>query len=212
MTMRNAMNRGSFFFRLPVFLCLLLLAGAFSTEHADAAAAPSLKGGNTRITSEKLTYDSGKNQVIFEGKVHVTRQAMEIWSDLLTVLLDDSGQKPSSGSAGAMGMGGGKVERIIAEKNVRIKQENKVGTCGKATYFVNEGRIVMEQDPVIVDGENNIRGKTITYYTQTGRSVVTSDPSRPVVVQFSTDDKGPLLPGAPGSSGQDAPGGEGTRQ
>ena len=213
MTMRNAMHRGhSFSAGFFVLFCLLILPGMFTAEYAHAAAAskntaaaPASKS-STRIVSEKLTHDSGKNQVIFEGKVHVTRPTMEIWSDVLTVLLDDSGKKSSSaGSAGAMGVGGGKVERIIAEKNVRIEQENKIGTCGKATYFVTEGRILMEQNPVIVDGDNRISGKSITYYTETGRSVVTSDPTKPVEVLFSTDDnKSPVLPGVGAQSGEGA--------
>ena len=182
--------------RLTVALfCFFAVAVCFSAPHAaNAAAAKS--GSNTRILSERMTYESNKNQVIFEGKVHVTRPTMEIWSELLTVILDDSGKKNDSSNSNALGVGGGKVERIIAEKSVRIKQESKVGTCGKATYLVNENKIIMEQNPVIVDGDNRISGKTITYNTVTGRSVVVGDPSKKVEVLFTTDDsKSPDLPG-----------------
>lgn len=168
----------------------LLFSGIAGQAHA---AAPK---NSTRIVSEKMTYDAKNNQVIFEGKVHVVRPTMEIWSEVLTVALDDSGKKSDSGGSGALGVGGGKVERIIAEKSVRIKQDNKTGTCGKATYFVTENRIVMEINPVIVDGDNRISGKVITYFTETGRSLVTGDPKKPVEVLFSTDDaKSPELPG-----------------
>jgi lipopolysaccharide export system protein LptA len=163
------------------------------------AAAP--KGGITRILSEKMTYDSAQNQVVFEGKVHVTRPDMEIWSEILTIVLDNSEKKntPSSSGNALSVEGGGNVERIIAEKNVRIKQENKSGTCGKATYFVNAGKIIMEQGPVLVDGENRIKGRVIEYYTETGRSKVIGD----VDFQFSTEDnKGPSLPGISSSSKQ----------
>lgn len=168
-----------------IFFCLLVV------HPVPACAAPAAKS-NTRIVSEKMTYDSGKNRVIFEGKVHVIRPTMEIWSEVLTVILDDSGKKSTSSNANSLGVGGGKVDRIVAEKNVRIKQENKSGTCGKATYYVNAGKIVMEQSPIIVDGENRIRGRIINYFTDSGRSEVIGD----VDVQFSTDDgKTPSLPG-----------------
>lgn len=177
------------------FAILLCVATAPSFSYA---AAP--KGENTRILSEKMTYDSAENQVIFEGKVHVTRPNMEIWSETLTLILDNSEKKASSGVGNSFGVnGGGKVERIIAERNVRIKQDNKLGTCGKATYFVNAGKIVMEQSPVLVDNDNRIKGRVINYFTETGKSQVIGD----VDVQFSTNDnKEPSLPGASPAAGQ----------
>ncbi|CAK7014300.1 MAG: Lipopolysaccharide export system protein LptA [Desulfovibrio sp.] len=165
-----------------VFSVLAVLA--FTPLTVQAAAAP--KGGNTRILSEKMTYDSAKNQVVFEGKVHVTRPDMEIWSEVLTLVLDSSEKKAGSTSNNSLGVaGGGKVERIIAEKNVRIKQGDKSGTCGKATYYVNAGKIVMEYNPVLIDGSNKIRGSVINYFTASGRSEVIN----PDVV-FSTGDSG----------------------
>ncbi len=165
-------------FCCAVFLCL--------------AAAPAPSGGNTRILSETMVYDSRKNQVVFEGKVHVIRPTMEIWSEVLTVMLDNGGKKNNVPNASPLGVGGGKVDKIVAERNVRIKQENKSGTCGKATYFVNAGKIIMEQNPVLVDGDNRIRGTTINYYTESGKSEVIGN----VDVQFTTDDtKKPSLSG-----------------
>ena len=191
-----ARRRGRIFFSL----CLpaLVLALFALPDTILAAAAP--KGGNTRIVSEKMVYDSAKQQVVFDGNVHVTRPNMEIWSDKLVMILESSGKKPANETS-ALGMQGGKVERIIAESNVRIQQENKVGTCGRATYLVNQGKIVMEQSPLIVDGDNRIRGRVINYFTESGRSEVIGD----VDVRFTTDDaKGPQLPGAPSAAQDDA--------
>ena len=176
------LSHAAFFLSLVSFM---LLAPAYVAQ----AAAP--KANNTRIVSEKMTYDANKNQVVFEGKVHVVRPGMEIWSEILTVVLDNSDKKPTTASNNALGAAG-KVDRIIAEKNVRIKQDNKNGTCGKATYYVNAGKILMEQSPLLVDGENRIRGRIINYYTQTGKSEVIGN----VDVQFSTGDNvSPSLPG-----------------
>ena len=167
-------------------LCLsvLLFFALGGTAHAAA------KENTTRISSEKMTHDANKNQVVFEGNVHVIRPGMEIWADVLTIALDSSDKKTVS-SDNALGAGG-KVEKIIAEKNVRIKQGNKNGTCGRATYFVSAGKIVMEHGPVLVDGDSRIRGRVINYFTQTGKSEVIGN----VDVQFSMDDNnsGPVLP------------------
>lgn len=180
---------------------LLLFAAAivFAPSTHAAAPVPVTKGGSTRIVAEKMTYDSVKRQVLFEGGVHVTRPDMEIWSDRLTMEMEKNGK--TSAKENVLGMEGGRVERIIAESNVRIQQEGKVGTCGKATYLVNEGKIIMEQNPVIVDGENRIRGRVINFFTTSGRSEVIGN----VDVQFSTDKaKTPQLPGAPANSGEPA--------
>jgi len=188
--------------RLFFMLWLALSVSLAAAGRADAAA-PVQKGNNTRIVSERMTYDSTKHQVIFEGKVHVTRPNMQIWSETLTLVLDNSGKKAvSDGGANPLGMEGGKIERIIAEKNVRIQQDNKIGTCGRATYYLTQGRIVMEQNPVLVDGDNRIKGRTIIYYTQSGKSEVIGD----VDVQFSTEDgKNPVLPGVtPAPDGEKA--------
>lgn len=175
----------------------ILLALFFAPAVSHAAAAP--KSGNTRIVSEKMVYDAAKRQVVFDGKVHVTRPDMEIWSDKLVLVMDNPEAPSTPEKENMLGMQGGKVERIIAESNVRIKQEDKLGTCGKATYLVPEGKIIMEQNPVIVDGENRIRGTIINFFTETGRSEVIGN----VDVRFSTDDeKGPRLPG--GSSDEKA--------
>lgn len=180
--------------------CFAMLLCVAAAPCFSYAAAP--KVGNTRILSEKMTYDAAGNQVIFEGKVHVTRPDMEIWSEILTLVLDGSEKKVSSGVGNSLGVeGGGKVERIIAERNVRIKQDNKLGTCGKATYFVNAGKIVMEHGPVLVDNDNRIKGRVINYFTETGKSHVIGD----VDVQFTTDGgKEPSLPDIPPAAGQSA--------
>ena len=195
--------RAAFFRRLFLSAFYLLVVG-FALAVPEVCAAPVAKGNSsTRILSEKMSYDSAKNQVVFEGKVHVIRPNMEIWSDVLTIILDNSDKKSAAGGDAVFGMEGGKVERIIAERNVLIKQENKSGSCGKATYFVTQGKIEMEQNPLLVDGDNRIRGQLINYYTETGRSEVIGN----VDVQFNTDDKGPSLPGlAPNAGPAASPG------
>ena len=196
-TMHTIVSHKLDLIRTAICLCMTAILLFASVAGVQAA---SSKENTTRIVSEKMIHDANKNQVVFEGKVHVVRPTMEIWADVLTVVLDSSGKKQTASST-ALGSGG-KVDKIIAEKNVRIKQDNKSGTCGKATYVVNAGKIVMEQSPVLVDGDNRIRGRVINYFTQTGRSEVIGN----VDVQFSTDDdSGPALPGiSPAASSGDA--------
>ncbi|MDP3429066.1 MAG: LptA/OstA family protein, partial [Desulfomicrobium sp.] len=41
-----------------------------------------------KITSDTMTYTQAGDQVVFKGKVYVIRQDIELWSDVLTVLLE----------------------------------------------------------------------------------------------------------------------------
>ncbi len=175
----------------PFFSALLLIFALSAASPAQAASpAP---GGSTRITSERMQYDAAGQRVIFEGKVHVTRPDFQLWSEKLTVVLEkenkagNSGKRQGNGTAQPTlgGMEAGQVERIIAERNVRMQQGDKSGTCGKATYIAADGRIIMEQNPVVNDGPNQISGQVINYYTRDNRSEVIGG----VDVRFTTDDK-----------------------
>ncbi len=168
---------------------MLLASGS-----AAFAAAPKADGQvPTNITAERMQYDAANQRVIFEGNVHVKRPDFELWSAKLTVFLEKTkGPRTSEHSAnatassmGAMGMDAGNLERIVAEKNVRMKQETKMGTCGKATYTASDGKVVMEDEPVIVDGSNRIAGKVIHFYTRDNRSEVIGG----VQAAFTTSDK-----------------------
>ena len=70
------------------------------------------------------------------------------------------------------GMAAGDVDRIVAERNVRMKSENRNGTCAKATYTMDDGVLLMEGDPRLTDGENTVTGETIKYFTEENRSEV----------------------------------------
>lgn len=174
--------RQGFIAKVLALALLLAVSVPHSGHAASPAAFPVTKAGTTRIVAEKMVYDSEKNKVVFEGNVHVTRPDIQIWSELLTLYLVNEGNKSASSSN--IGMRGGKADRIVAERNVRIKQDNKTGSSGRATYFVAQGKILMEQNPVIVDGDNRIKGRIINYFTETGHSEVIGD----VDVQFTTED------------------------
>ena len=110
------------------------------------------KNVETRITSDQ------KQLVIFDKNVHVVRPDIEIWADRITVYLKppkgDAQKKEGEKGGMPAGMAAGDVDRIVAERNVRMKSENRNGTCAKATYTMDDGVLLMEGDPRLTDGEN----------------------------------------------------------
>lgn len=155
-------------------LFILLLCGIGGTAFAAQATpknqtAP--KKVPTTIVSGRMEYDANAQTVVFLGNVHVTRPDFELWADKMTVYLQNSG----NGGDGALtqGMEGGDIDRIVAEKNVRMKSEDREGTCNKATYYSKEDKFVMEGSPRLWDNkQSTITGGTVVHYLGTNKSEV----------------------------------------
>lgn len=147
------------------------------------------KNVETRITSDQLTYLAEKQLVIFDKNVHVVRPDIEIWADRITVYLKppkgDAQKKEGEKGGMPAGMAAGDVDRIVAERNVRMKSENRNGTCAKATYTMDDGVLLMEGDPRLTDGENTVTGETIKYFTEENRSEVMGGSKKRVEAVFS---------------------------
>ena len=105
-------------------------------------------GGVTVITSERLTFDYGKNYAVFEKDVVVTDPGMQLVADKLAVWFSETGD----------------ATLIKAEGAVHITQEDKVATAGQATYDIVNGKIVLVQNPRLQRGLHYLEGTTITYW------------------------------------------------
>ncbi len=148
--------------------------------------APAAKDVPTRITSEKMVYTADRQQIVFSGNVKVVRPDFTLTSAQLNVYLAGGGATAPTDS---LGLDGSKVDKIVAEKNVRIKMEGeRQGECEKATYTMKNSAIVMEGNPVLSEGKNVVRGEKITFFTRENRMAIDGR----VAVDFVTEDK-PLL-------------------
>ncbi|BBD07571.1 LptA/OstA family protein [Desulfovibrio ferrophilus] len=139
----------------------------------------------TKITSDRMVYESGGSQVTFTGNVHVTRPDMQIWSQKMIVHLKQTTKKAGAAAA-PLGGDPGEIEKIVALKKVRMLREGKEGFCGKATYMVEKDLLVMEEWPRLVDGKNTIQGKIIRLYLKENRSEVEGTGNTQVEAIFFT--------------------------
>ncbi|WP_461209488.1 LptA/OstA family protein [Desulfocurvus sp. DL9XJH121] len=164
------------------FASLVLCAAVLLT----LACVPSLAAdGNkvpTKITSDTMIYEQDGRSVTFTGHVHVSRPDMEIWSNKLLVVLKDTGKK----TTGSVGADPGEVEKIVATGKVRLLRDGKEGFCGKATYKVEPGVLVMEDSPRLVDAGNTIAGRVIRLYLKDNRSEVEGTRDAQVEAVFFT--------------------------
>ncbi len=166
-------------------LFFLLLFLAFASPVWAAETVP------VKITSDSMQYTQKGDQVVFSGSVYVIRQEIELWSDTLTVLLE---KKPGAGNATqTMADQQGSIKKIIALGNVRIKAEKgRSGTCGKATYEAASDLLTLEDNPILMEGQNKIQGEVIKLYIKENRSEVIGGKKR-VEAIFNTPNSKPGL-------------------
>ena len=112
------------------------------------------------VKSNEMNADNVGRTAVFTGKVVSKQGDVTIFSDKLVVRYADKGDG---------------VEKIEAFGNVRIVQLNRTGFSDQAVYESSTGRIVMTGSPRVLQGDDRISGKVITYYVDDEKSYVTSD-------------------------------------
>jgi lipopolysaccharide export system protein LptA len=157
----NAMKKWSLLTVRTLVALALLLSVAFAAGHKDRSNLP------INIKSNEMAADNKGKTAIFTGKVVAKQGDVTIYADRLTINYSDKKND---------------VEKIEADGNVRILQENRIGTASHAVYESTQGRITLTGDPKITQGTDTMSGNTITYFIDDDRSEVSSGPGRPVEV------------------------------
>lgn len=142
-------------------LVLVILAAAASTVSAEERRAlrPEELGSRPiEITADRLSADSARNSVTFEGNVVAKQGDVTLYSDRLFA--------EYSRVAGA-------IEKVIADGNVRVVQEGKEARAPHAVFYNLEQRIVLSGGVDLMQGANNLKGETVTIYIRENRSVAT---------------------------------------
>jgi len=129
------------------------------------------------IKSNMLTTDSDKQTATFTGKV-VARQAdVTIYCDRMIIYYSEKDKQQE-------------VDKIEGFGNVRVLQADKIGLGGHGIYLSKEGKIILDDNPKVYQGEDEVSGKVITYFLDTERSEVTSDPDTRVMAIIHPKEKG----------------------
>jgi lipopolysaccharide export system protein LptA len=110
------------------------------------------------ITADRVSADSGRNSVTFEGSVVARQGDVTMYSNRLYA--------EYSKTAGA-------IERIEAEGNVRFIQAGREARAPKATFYNLEQRVLLSGGATLLEGENTLQGETLTIFLRENRSVVT---------------------------------------
>lgn len=157
----NAMKRLSLLTVRTLAVLALLHSVAFAADHKERSNLP------ITIKSNEMAADNKGKTAIFSGKVVAKQGDVTIYSDRLTIRYGDKKND---------------VEKIEADGDVRIVQENRIGTAAHAVYESAKGRITLTGNPKVIQGTDTVSGNIITYFVDDDRSEVSSGPGRPVEV------------------------------
>ena len=135
----------------------------------------------TEIFSDKLTMVSGDkdNHFLFTGNVEVRATNMVATCEKLEVYAgkDTSNKSPTEPpKPGSPPIG--KIDRIVAIGNVRVIQDARIATAGKAEIFPQIGKVVLMESPVVTNKDGVLTGWRITLYQGEQKVEVESDPNR----------------------------------
>jgi lipopolysaccharide export system protein LptA len=146
--------------RIAVLGFLVLVAAASSSPGQERRVPRGEELGSRpiEILADRLSADSVRNSVTFEGNVVAKQGDVTLHADRLFA---------------EYSRGAGVIERILAEGNVRAIQEDKEARAARAMFFNLEQRIVLSGDANLTQGGNTVNGETVTIYLRENRSVVT---------------------------------------
>jgi len=128
------------------------------------------EGSPITITSDRLeTFERG-GVVVFSGQVVAEQNRYTIDCDELRIYYRQN-QAENKGVGAAER---GEIEKIEAKRNVSIKGEHGVITGDHAELHQSTQKVVMTGHVVMKDGENIVKGDSITFFLKEGKGIVES--------------------------------------
>lgn len=135
------------------WVCLLGMAGMAQEE-------PGNEKMDTVFTGDYLEMISGDaiSEFHLTGNVTVVGTNLNLVSDDLLITAVKKGNKDAT--VGEMG----KITKIIATGNVKIKQEGRIAESGRAEFFPEEKKVILTENPVVTDQQGTVSGERISWF------------------------------------------------
>ncbi len=148
--------------RIPRILAVLsliaALAGGAGAQERAGESTQDLGNRPIEVTADRLSADSVRNTVTFEGSVVARQGDITLYADRI--------ESNYSRKAEA-------IDRIEAVGNVRFVQEGREARAPRATFYNLEQKVVLSGGATLRQGQNTVQGDTLTIFLRENRSVVT---------------------------------------
>lgn len=145
-----------------ILLFLVMTVPAGGAEKPAALRSDEAGRQPIEITADTLNADSDGRTVTFEGNVVATQGGVTLHADRLYA---------------EYSRGQDAIEKITADGNVRVVQEGREARAAHAVFYNLEQRIVLSGGADLQQGENTLKGDSVTIFLRENRSVVTSGES-----------------------------------
>ncbi|HIE33392.1 MAG TPA: hypothetical protein EYP81_05050 [Thermodesulfobacteriaceae bacterium] len=127
------------------------------------------------IRSDRMEVLEDEKLAVFTGHVEAKKGDLKLWSNRLYVYYE-------------IRKGRREVKKLIALGEVRIEKGRWRALSGKAVYFKDEDRLVLEDNPRVWHGKDEVRGAIVVIYFKENRSEVLSSGNGRVEAYVYTED------------------------
>jgi len=128
------------------------------------------------ITADWMESDQSKNSIVYKGRVVTVQNDMTMRSEMLTAFYDPETKQ---------------MKQIVAEGKVNATQGNRVATGEKAVFDDKSKTVTLTGNPVMRQGNSQVSGTKVIYFTEQDRSTVEGDKNnRVTAVMFPDEFKG----------------------
>jgi lipopolysaccharide export system protein LptA len=163
-------------FLLAVTMAMGAAAPAKDEPKKGATAFEFNKKDPIYMTADWMEADQSKNSIVFKGRVVMVQNDMTMRSEMLTAYYDPETKQ---------------MNQIIAEGKVNATQGNRVATGEKAVFDDKSKTVTLTGNPVMRQGNNQVSGTRVIYFTEQDRSTVEGDKNnRVTAVMFPDEFKG----------------------
>ena len=125
------------------------------------------------ITADWMEADQTKNSIMYKGRVVTVQNAMTMRSDMLTAYYDPETKQ---------------MKQIVAEGKVNATQGDRVATGEKAVFDDKTKTVTLTGNPVMRQGNNQVSGVKVIYFTEQDRSIVEGDKNTRVMATIFPDE------------------------
>lgn len=120
-----------------------------------------LFGREIEINADRMEVFEDEGLAVFTGKVFAKSRDLRLWTEKLYIYYT-RGEKRRE------------IQKLIALGGVRIERDKWRSVAGKATYFRDQEKLVLEDSPKVWYEDNLVEGDLIVVYFKEERSEVFS--------------------------------------
>ena len=160
-----------------LWVALTLAAGAATPIKDEAKKSATAFEFNKKdpifITADWMEADQAKNSITYKGRVVTVQNAMTMRSETLTAYYDPETKQ---------------LKQIIAEGKVNATQGDRVASGEKAVFDDKSKTVTLTGNPVMRQGNNQVSGVKVIYFTEQDRSIVEGDKNTRVTATIFPDE------------------------